>query len=93
MIFIINVIIVFVSIIHLYTFYLQSFVWKTKGKKVFKKYPDSYFEVSEKLAFNQGIYNAFLAAGLLWTFLYLVINGLLISLYFSFICSCSRDFR
>ena len=26
------------------------------------------FEVSEKLAFNQGIYNAFLAVGLLWTF-------------------------
>ncbi|CAL2107124.1 putative membrane protein [Tenacibaculum sp. 190524A02b] len=68
MIFIINILIVFVSIIHLYTFYLQSFVWKTKGKKVFKKHPESYFEISEKLAFNQGIYNAFLAVGLLWTF-------------------------
>ena len=43
------------------------FAWTTKGKEVFKgSLPDELFERTQGLAANQGLYNGFLAAGLLW---------------------------
>ena len=44
------------------------FAWTTKGRKVFKKFPPELFEPTKQLAANQGLYNGFLAAGLIWTF-------------------------
>jgi len=36
--------------------------------KVFRKFPKDLFVPTKSMAANQGLYNGFLAAGLLWTF-------------------------
>jgi putative membrane protein len=43
------------------------FAWTTKGKKVFRTIPKDLFEKTKVLAANQGLYNGFLSAGLLWS--------------------------
>jgi len=54
---------------HLYFLWLEMFAWETKGKKVFKgSLPEEMFKPTKTLAANQGLYNSFLAAGLIWTF-------------------------
>ena len=59
----------FVAVEHLYILWLEMFAWETKGKKVFKgAMPDELFKPTKTLAANQGLYNGFLAAGLIWTF-------------------------
>ncbi len=48
---------------------MEMFAWETVGKKVFKKaLPAEMFRPTKTLAANQGLYNGFLAAGLIWTF-------------------------
>lgn len=44
------------------------FAWETRGKKVFKRFPDTLFAQTKELAANMGLYNGFLASGLIWTF-------------------------
>ncbi|MBP7238899.1 MAG: DUF1304 domain-containing protein [Saprospiraceae bacterium] len=58
-----------VALIHIYIVWLEMFVWTTRGPKVFKTIPKSLFEPTKVLAGNQGLYNGFLAAGLIWSFL------------------------
>ncbi len=54
--------------IHLYIFYFEMFAWNTIGKKAFgKKIPKELFPYTKGLAANQGLYNLFLAAGLIWS--------------------------
>ena len=43
------------------------FAWTTKAKKIFRTIPDDLFEKTKVLAANQGLYNGFLAAGLVWS--------------------------
>ncbi|MEA1786557.1 DUF1304 domain-containing protein [Arenibacter sp. GZD96] len=57
----------FVALLHLYFLWLEMFAWTTRGPKVFKKFPPELFVPTRKLAANQGLYNGFLAGGLLWT--------------------------
>ncbi len=57
-----------VVVIHLYILWLEMFAWTTRGKKVFKNFPNHLFEPTKALAANQGLYNGFLAAGLIWSF-------------------------
>ncbi|MBA3970696.1 MAG: DUF1304 domain-containing protein [Bacteroidetes bacterium] len=65
---IIKIIIALVAIIHIYILWLEMFAWTTQGKKTFKNFPEHLFEPTKALAANQGLYNGFLAAGLIWTF-------------------------
>jgi putative membrane protein len=44
------------------------FAWTSKGPKIFRKFPKELFAQTKAMAANQGLYNGFLAAGLLWTF-------------------------
>ena len=45
------------------------FAWETLGKKTFKgAMSKELFKPTKTLAANQGLYNGFLAAGLIWTF-------------------------
>jgi len=54
---------------HLYFLWIEMFAWETAGKKAFKGViPDELFTPTKGLAANQGLYNGFLSAGLLWTF-------------------------
>lgn len=53
---------------HLYILYLEMFAWETLGKKTFKgSLAPELFTPTKKLAANQGLYNGFLAAGLIWS--------------------------
>ncbi len=56
-----------VAVEHLYILWLEMFAWTTRGKKTFKSLPEDLFEKTKGLAANQGLYNGFLAAGLLWS--------------------------
>lgn len=58
-----------VALMHLYFLWLEMFVWTTKGKKVFRNFPEDLFEPTKSMAANQGLYNGFLSAGLLWSVL------------------------
>lgn len=56
--------------IHLYIVYIEMFAWNSLGRKAFGKLiPKEAFPYSKKLANNQGLYNFFLAAGLIWSLL------------------------
>ncbi len=61
--------ILLVAILHLYFLWLEMFAWTTKAKKVFRSFPEHLFEPTKALAANQGLYNGFLAAGLVWSLL------------------------
>lgn len=63
-----QILIVLVVLLHLYFMYFEMFAWTTTGKRIFHKYPPEFFTQSKTLAANQGLYNGFLAAGLIWTF-------------------------
>jgi putative membrane protein len=65
-----------VAALHVYILVLEMFLWKTPtGRRAFGTTPE-FAESSAVLAANQGLYNGFLAAGLLWGLIgYGVING------------------
>ncbi|MBT9520907.1 MAG: DUF1304 domain-containing protein [Dechloromonas sp.] len=55
-----------VALLHIYILYLEMFLWDTaKGRKAFGLTPE-FSAASKVLAANQGLYNGFLAAGLIW---------------------------
>lgn len=64
---IINILIGLIAVIHCYILWLEMFAWTTRGPKAFNKSLQE-LESSKTLAANQGLYNGFLAAGLIWTF-------------------------
>jgi putative membrane protein len=57
-----------VALVHLYILWFEMFAWTSRGPKVFSNFPPDLFEQTTSLAANQGLYNGFLAAGLIWTF-------------------------
>lgn len=61
------ILIVLIAGLHLYFMWFEMFAWTTKGKKIFKRFPPELFEPTKSLAANQGLYNGFLAAGLVWS--------------------------
>lgn len=64
------IIISIVIAIHLYIMWMEMFAWETLGRKVFKgALAEELFRPTKGLAANQGLYNGFLAAGLIWSFL------------------------
>ena len=61
-----NVVIALVALLHLYFLVLEMFLWtKPIGLRVFGQTREAA-EASRVLAANQGLYNGFLAAGLVW---------------------------
>ena len=62
-----QIIIALVALIHIYILWLEMFGWMTKAKKVFKRFPPELFAATKPMAANQGLYNGFLAAGLIWS--------------------------
>lgn len=66
MIWIANLLAALVAILHIYFLVLEMFLWtKPLGLKTFRNSPEKAAD-SAVLAANQGLYNGFLAAGLLW---------------------------
>jgi putative membrane protein len=65
-----KILIATVALEHLYILYLEMFLWtKPTGMKAFGTNRE-FAESSKTLAANQGLYNGFLAAGLIWSVLY-----------------------
>ena len=61
-----NLLVAFVALCHLGFLALEMFFWNHPvGHRIFALTPEVAAS-SEKLAKNQGLYNGFLAAGLLW---------------------------
>ena len=61
-----NVLVGLVALLHLYFLVLEMFLWTTpRGMRVFGTTPE-FAAASKALAANQGLYNGFLAAGLIW---------------------------
>ncbi|WP_313579045.1 DUF1304 domain-containing protein [Chishuiella sp.] len=61
---------IFVALEHCYILWMEMFAWETAGKKTFgKSLPKELFKPTKGLAANQGLYNGFLVAGLIWSFL------------------------
>lgn len=56
-----------VALEHLYILWIEMFAWETKGRKTFSSLPGHLFPATKTLAANQGLYNGFLAAGLIWS--------------------------
>lgn len=55
-----------VALLHLYFLVLEMFLWtRPIGLKTFRNTPEKA-AITRVLAANQGLYNGFLAAGLLW---------------------------
>lgn len=64
----IKILIGLVALLHLYFLYFEMFAWTTKGPKIFRSFPKDLFEPTKAMAANQGLYNGFLSAGLIWSF-------------------------
>ena len=65
----IKVLIGLIALEHLYFLWLEMFAWTTRARKVFTMLPQDLFEPTKAMAANQGLYNGFLAAGLIWSIL------------------------
>ena len=62
-----TVLVALVALIHVYILVLEMFLWtRPYGRRVFGTTPE-FAQASKVLAANQGLYNGFLAAGLLWS--------------------------
>lgn len=58
-----------IALEHLFILWVEMFSWTKMGKKMFRSIEADLFERTKVLAANQGLYNGFLAAGLMWTIL------------------------
>ena len=75
-----TILIAFVALEHFYFLILEMFLWtKPKGIKTFGLKSKEFAEETKVLAANQGLYNGFLSAGLVWS---LIIENLDISMFF-----------
>ncbi len=59
-----------IALAHIYILWMEMFAWETLGKRAFKgALANELFKPTKVLAANQGLYNGFLAAGLIWSLL------------------------
>jgi len=75
------ILIALVAALHVYFMYLEMIAWDTPaGHKAFRLEP-TFAARSKALAMNQGLYNGFLVAGLVWG-LWLGTEGFAIKVFF-----------
>ncbi|HET7395108.1 MAG TPA: DUF1304 domain-containing protein [Gammaproteobacteria bacterium] len=76
-----DIVIGLVVVLHVYFLVLEMFLWdKPLGRRTFKLTPE-FATASKVLAANQGLYNGFLVAGLVWG-LWLGVAGRDIKVFF-----------
>lgn len=76
-----TVIIAIIALLHVYFLILEMFLWtKPAGRRAFGLTAE-FAEASKTLAANQGLYNGFLAAGLIWG-LSLGVAGFAVKIFF-----------
>ncbi|VDR29183.1 Predicted membrane protein [Raoultella terrigena] len=87
-----NILIALVAAIHLYILILEMFLWDTKtGRQAFNLSAD-FARDTRVMAANQGLYNGFLAAGLLWG-LWAGESGFQLKVFFLSCVSACRSIR
>ena len=75
-----TILISFVALEHFYFLVLEMFFWtKPKGIKTFGLESKEYAEKTKVLAANQGLYNGFLTAGLIWA---IIIKDFNVAMFF-----------
>ena len=76
-----DLLVALVALLHVWFLVLEMFLWdKPLGLKTFRQTPENA-AITKVLAANQGLYNGFLAAGLLWG-LWLGAAGTPVKLFF-----------
>jgi putative membrane protein len=76
-----NVVVALVALLHAYFLVLEMFLWdQPAGLRAFNLTPEKA-EMTKVMAANQGLYNGFLSAGLLWG-LWLGAGGAHIQVFF-----------
>ncbi|HET9590967.1 MAG TPA: DUF1304 domain-containing protein [Anaerolineales bacterium] len=74
-----DMLVALVAVLHLGFLALEMFFWNHPlGRKTFRMTPE-YAQASASLAANQGLYNGFLAAGLIWG---LISGGVSLKIFF-----------
>ena len=82
MLYIANFLVAVVAILHIGFLVLEMFYWDhPRGRKIFHTTPE-FSKASAVLAANQGLYNGFLAAGLIWG----LVSGQVSVIVFFLIC-------
>ncbi|MBT8272557.1 MAG: DUF1304 domain-containing protein [Bacteroidia bacterium] len=75
-----KILIGFIAMEHFYFLVLEMFLWtKPKGIKTFGLKSKAFAEDTKVLAANQGLYNGFLAAGLIYS---LILNDVHAAIFF-----------
>lgn len=62
-----RIVVGFVALIHIIILWLEMFAWESRGPVVFTFLSEELFTPTKVMAANQGLYNGFLAAGLIWS--------------------------
>jgi len=76
-----DILVALVALLHVYILVLEMFLWtRPIGLRTFRLEP-AFAQASQVLAANQGLYNGFLAAGLLWG-LWLGAPGMAVKAFF-----------
>ena len=61
------ILVALIALLHSYIAWFEMFAWESRGPRVFTGFAPEFFGDTVAMAANQGIYNAFLAAGLVWS--------------------------
>lgn len=76
-----NILVGVVALIHVYIVVLEMFLWKTPRARASFGMTAEYAEQTAALAANQGLYNGFLAAALVWGLIATDPTGFQLKLY------------
>lgn len=66
---IMKILVLLIAIEHIFILWVEMFGWETLGKRMFRSIEEDLFPKTKVMAANQGLYNGFLAAGLIWSVL------------------------
>ncbi len=70
-----SVLVALIAALHIYIMVLEMFLWETtRARRAFGTTPE-FARATKVLAANQGLYNGFLAAGLIWALIAGVSDG------------------
>ena len=56
-----------VALIHFVFMWVEMFRWEERGPGVFPDFPPEFFSLTNAMAANQGLYNGFIAVGVIWS--------------------------
>lgn len=77
-----NIVIAIIALMHVWFLILEMFLWdKPTGRRAFGLTPE-FATQSKVLAANQGLYNGFLSAGLIWGLLLGGAEGMRVKVFF-----------